>query len=543
MAPRQYCGDGSDPSRLGEIGSNVVALQHVPSIGSGYLTLSPRELVTIEYKGSQATADEGWFFGKSVATGFQGWFLASAVAEAGQNSGVRGMDVAGMIGATVKMSAAVPSPATGYLAVLAGEAIKVEYVGSRATDDEGWFYGRRSLATHTHGWVLTAAISVAGDKAPCVPELAVTVEAVTAPCARPSRPVPRDEVTPAECEPPPRARPSPPDGFTTAAGTAGEPPPSRPYPSYEVTPAECQPPVSHPYPSNEVKTAVHEPPSSRPSPSDKVTNAEYEQLLGDRSVASPSRSSVPSLPSGRAAASVEETGLRLLGACFPDRWEYKLRDVEKGCFVGFLPRALDQRQTKHCFDLVNEGMEELGWETPMKAAKGQKHMLRRLKWMTTRPCKCTYTYKAEKVDARDITVKPAHYPQFMVDLMDIVMPLCGLNDRSAWPNSCSLARYSPSDGLDWIADDEQLFQGTEQNCAIISLSLGAPRHFEVRRAADVTAKKGVCKFTLNGGDVCTMEGMTQRHYHYRVSKDGGARLNLTWRWIVAHDKGCGTSGG
>merc|ERR1712217_943292 len=103
--------------------------------------------------------------------------------------------------------------------------------------------------------------------------------------------------------------------------------------------------------------------------------------------------------------------------------------------------------------------------------------------------------------------------------MDIIMPLCGLHDRDDWPNSCALTRYSPADGVDWQCDDERLFQGMFKNCAVISLSLGALRNFEVRRAHDVNSKKGCAKVVLNSGDVVTMEGLTQKFYQYKVSRE------------------------
>merc|ERR1712110_190764 len=48
-------------------------------------------------------------------------------------------------------------------------------------------------------------------------------------------------------------------------------------------------------------------------------------------------------------------------------------------------------------------------------------------------------------------------------------------------------------------------------------------------------------FILGDGDLCTMEGLCQKHYQHRVPKQieaQGPRINLTWRWLVRHHKTC-----
>merc|ERR1712060_943368 len=62
-----------------------------------------------------------------------------------------------------------------------------------------------------------------------------------------------------------------------------------------------------------------------------------------------------------------------------------------------------------------------------------------------------------------------------------VMPCCGSNHSSEWPNSCNLNLYTGGDmSVGWHADDEQLFQGKSRDCRILSLSLGATRSFDLR---------------------------------------------------------------
>jgi len=48
------------------------------------------------------------------------------------------------------------------------------------------------------------------------------------------------------------------------------------------------------------------------------------------------------------------------------------------------------------------------------------------------------------------------------------------------------------------------------------------------------------RLRLSDGDICTMEGLLQKHYRHRVPVERPSmapRINLTWRW-VAHDSGC-----
>ena len=49
------------------------------------------------------------------------------------------------------------------------------------------------------------------------------------------------------------------------------------------------------------------------------------------------------------------------------------------------------------------------------------------------------------------------------------------------------------------------------------------------------------RLLLCDGDLCTMEGMVQKHYQHRVPPEGASerpRINLTWRYIVKHTPRC-----
>eukprot|EP00435_Cladocopium_sp_Y103_P060145 s241_g21.t3 len=204
-------------------------------------------------------------------------------------------------------------------------------------------------------------------------------------------------------------------------------------------------------------------------------------------------------------------------------WSYPLLDEEWRCFAGYLPRAVSEELRPRFFDLVREGTEWLQptgrWgPLPLRTA-----------WMCDLPCTCRYRYGGAEVS-------PLPFTDWMLEIMASCMRLCGLASHE-WPNSCNLNLYMDGEhSVGWHADDEALFQGKHQDCRIISLSLGQTRRFELRCGKDFHCLE------LKDGDLCTMEGLTQKYYKHRVPKVQGPkigpRINLTWRWIVQHSKHC-----
>merc|ERR1719335_327058 len=124
----------------------------------------------------------------------------------------------------------------------------------------------------------------------------------------------------------------------------------------------------------------------------------------------------------------------------------------------------------------------------------------------------------------------------------MIMPTCGLNDADCWPDSCNMNLYEDGGmSVGWHSDDERIFQGKFQDIRILSLSLGVTRKFEVRINYPEPGKNPINVMNLGNGDLCTMEGMLQKHYQHRVPKEGtinGPRINLTWRWNVKHSPKC-----
>lgn len=167
-------------------------------------------------------------------------------------------------------------------------------------------------------------------------------------------------------------------------------------------------------------------------------------------------------------------------------------------------------------------------------------MPRKTAWMVESNCSCKYGYGGMQVN-------PKPWSDWMIGIMDKLMPLCGLKDRSEWPNSCNLNLYENGDhSVSWHADNEKLFQGKFQDCPIISLSLGQERDFELKAPPPKEGEPNTfCKLQLRDGDLCTMEGLTQKYYTHRVPRENkkvGPRINLTWRWVVEHFGECPQKG-
>mmetsp|Transcript_19790 Transcript_19790/g.54422 ORF Transcript_19790/g.54422 Transcript_19790/m.54422 type:complete len:317 (-) Transcript_19790:127-1077(-) len=227
----------------------------------------------------------------------------------------------------------------------------------------------------------------------------------------------------------------------------------------------------------------------------------------------------------------EETGLQLIGEVAPTnvKWNYLLKDESRRSFAGFLPSPFSEAKCSSFFCKVRDGTT---WKQP-QGAYGL--VPRKTAWMTKRGCTCTYRYGGLEVESQE-------FPPFMLELLRSAMPLCGIIEPEDWPDSCNLNLYDDGGmSVGWHSDDESLFQGKFRDIQIISLSFGQRRKFELRTNWPEEGEKRVRRILLGGGDLMTMEGMTQRHFQHRVPKEGhsdGPRINLTWRWVLKHNPRC-----
>ena len=136
---------------------------------------------------------------------------------------------------------------------------------------------------------------------------------------------------------------------------------------------------------------------------------------------------------------------------------------------------------------------------------------------------------------------PAPFPDWLGAIMEVIMPQCGLPDPAYWPTSCNLNFYeSASDAAGAHADDEQLFEGKLREITIISLSLGGTRDFSIHNLSLTP----LASIPLASGDFIVMENWIQSLVKHALHKlpasscEDPQRINLTWRWISAHQAGC-----
>jgi alkylated DNA repair dioxygenase AlkB len=225
-------------------------------------------------------------------------------------------------------------------------------------------------------------------------------------------------------------------------------------------------------------------------------------------------------------------GLPLIGDMIPPqlpRWNYVLKDENRRSFAAFLSCPFTKEQ---CTTFFDNAKEQTDWKQP-DGPVGP--IPRKTAWMVAKGCTCTYRYGRIEVD-------PQEYPPWMLSIMQLVMPLCGLTDPNTWPNSCNMNLYEDGGmSVGWHSDDERLFQGKFQDIRIVSLSFGVKRKFEMRPNWPEEGEQPVRTLLLGDGDLCTMEGMMQKHFQHRVPKENrvqGPRINMTWRWTVKHAPQC-----
>eukprot|EP00930_Biecheleria_cincta_P022965 TRINITY_DN1665_c0_g1_i1.p1 TRINITY_DN1665_c0_g1~~TRINITY_DN1665_c0_g1_i1.p1 ORF type:complete len:1140 (-),score=180.64 TRINITY_DN1665_c0_g1_i1:11-3085(-) len=204
-------------------------------------------------------------------------------------------------------------------------------------------------------------------------------------------------------------------------------------------------------------------------------------------------------------------------------WVSVLHDATRRSFVSHRPNPFTKEQLSRWFKAVRAN---LNWDRP--EVNGKK-LPRSACWLTAEGCCCTYRYSGTAWPNVEMS------PWFM-ELTDAVCKACGLKEL---PNSCNANLYQDgSESVGWHADDEPFFDAKHRDALIISLSLGAARNFLVRPLSD---PKDSTTLRLENGDLCTMEGMMQKHYHHAVLPESNCRavrINLTWRWVVKHDSEC-----
>lgn len=184
--------------------------------------------------------------------------------------------------------------------------------------------------------------------------------------------------------------------------------------------------------------------------------------------------------------------------------------------------------------------------------KADTFVTRSTAWYVPDGCCCRYTYGETSVD-------PQERPAWLRAIEARVLGEgCGLAQHE-WPTSINMNLYEhEGQNVGWHSDSEGLFRGCESDCRIVSASWGAPRSFEVALkdmqhpcGRPSIFRESLQSVVLKSGDLCSMEGLFQKHYSHQVAKGTPSsaepladvppptvRVNLTWRYLLQHKPYC-----
>jgi len=204
-------------------------------------------------------------------------------------------------------------------------------------------------------------------------------------------------------------------------------------------------------------------------------------------------------------------------------WRSVLHDEHRRTFVSHRKGTFSATTLREWWNILRE---RISWRRP----KTDDLILpRSAAWLTVQGCQCRYEYGGLAFD-------PLPMADWFLELTDTICRTIGLTER---PNSCNANYYdNGTQSVGWHSDDEPLFDALKRDVLILSLSLGATRVFEL---ASKDKPLEITKLPLEDGDLCTMEGLCQKHYRHRVPRQRaptGPRINLTWRWLLRHERHC-----
>lgn len=130
-----------------------------------------------------------------------------------------------------------------------------------------------------------------------------------------------------------------------------------------------------------------------------------------------------------------------------------------------------------------------------------------------------------------IYLPPTKWPRIISDIRDDVSKRASKHlDDDIYFNSVLINYYRNGDDyMSWHSDDEKELG---KNPAIVSVSLGGGRDFQLRMKKDITTKYTVC---LEHGDFFLMAGKSQHYWNHQIPKrkrQNEARMSLTFRKII-----------
>ena len=186
------------------------------------------------------------------------------------------------------------------------------------------------------------------------------------------------------------------------------------------------------------------------------------------------------------------------------------------------PLALSQQQLDYYFGALKD---EIPWDRP--TVRGRP-LPRSACWFTDDKCTCTYRYGNSNWE-------PFPFTELVSDIRHRIQSL--VPDGIIF-DSCNTNLYSSGyDGVGWHQDNESLFDTSNKETTILSLSFGVTRTFGIKKKGEHES----ISLEVESGDVIIMAGKFQRYYYHTIFKDystTGCRINLAFRIISNHDRNC-----
>lgn len=214
------------------------------------------------------------------------------------------------------------------------------------------------------------------------------------------------------------------------------------------------------------------------------------------------------------SADLFSSGVDANAAAFPLRLD--------GAEVEYIPAFADQILAAQWFDaLMQDGA--VAWRRDHIMMYGREVPIPRLNAWYGDPG-LAYTYSG-------IPMNPEPWSALLSEICDRVERVVNHRFTSALINLYRDHR----DSVAWHADDEPEL-GPEP--VIASLSLGAPREFQMRHRQYRKNGLKVFKIKLEPGSLLVMRGPTQKNWLHQIPKRSlgavsGPRINITFRKIVA----------
>lgn len=191
--------------------------------------------------------------------------------------------------------------------------------------------------------------------------------------------------------------------------------------------------------------------------------------------------------------------------------------------VRYAAAWLAREEADRLFDRL---MQEIPWEQHRLRLFGREVNAPRLScWLGDEGA--TYVYSRTRFD-------PNPWTPSLLLLRERVESACGVRFNSVLANLYRDGR----DSMGWHSDDEPEL-GAQP--VIASVSLGAERHFRLRRRTSLKEGRAPLHLLLAHGSLLCMAGHTQHGYQHDLPRRAGVaapRINLTFRFVRTAGQPC-----